>query len=119
MPMQNHQKLNHTSVNITTTAPVAENPETLKLLSLWALRDVNNLSPRQRAVFWIIARGYTVKEAADQLHITTATATTHASRLRPVLRDHLRSQDHASLVHFANRLWAFVQAFGLGNQLKT
>jgi DNA-binding NarL/FixJ family response regulator len=54
--------------------------------------EPDNLSPREREVLELLARGYLYKEIADALHISVPTVNTHIRRIYEKLQVHSRSQ---------------------------
>jgi DNA-binding NarL/FixJ family response regulator len=64
--------------------------------------DTENLSPREREVLELLARGYLYKEIADSLHISIPTVNTHIRRIYEKLHVRSRSQAIAKLTHIPN-----------------
>jgi DNA-binding NarL/FixJ family response regulator len=64
--------------------------------------ETNNLSPREREVLELLARGYLYKEIADLLHISVPTVNTHIRRIYEKLHVRSRSQAVARFAHFPN-----------------
>jgi len=62
----------------------------------------DNLSPREREVLELLARGYLYKEIADQLHISVPTVNTHIRRIYEKLHVRSRSQAVARFTHVPN-----------------
>jgi DNA-binding NarL/FixJ family response regulator len=62
----------------------------------------DNLSPREREVLELLARGYLYKEIADQLHISVPTVNTHIRRIYEKLHVRSRSQAVAKFTHIPN-----------------
>ena len=62
----------------------------------------DNLSPREREVLELLARGYLYKEIADQLHISVPTVNTHIRRIYEKLHVRSRSQAVARFTHIPN-----------------
>ena len=54
--------------------------------------EVDSLTPREKEVLRLLARGYTYKEIAEELFISVKTVETHASN---VLRKTQQSNRHA------------------------
>ena len=61
--------------------------------------DPESLSPREREVLELLARGYLYKEIADSLHISMATVNTHTRRIYEKLHVRSRSQAVARFTH--------------------
>jgi DNA-binding NarL/FixJ family response regulator len=61
-----------------------------------------NLSPREREVLELLARGYLYKEIADSLHISVPTVNTHIRRIYEKLHVRSRSQAVAKFTHIPN-----------------
>jgi DNA-binding NarL/FixJ family response regulator len=61
-----------------------------------------SLSPREREVLELLARGYLYKEIADLLHISMATVNTHTRRIYEKLHVCSRSQAVATFTHIPN-----------------
>ena len=61
--------------------------------------EPDNLSPREREVLELLARGYLYKEIADALHISVPTVNTHIRRIYEKLHVRSRSQAVAKFVH--------------------
>jgi DNA-binding NarL/FixJ family response regulator len=59
----------------------------------------DNLSPREREVLELLARGYLYKEIADSLHISVPTVNTHIRRIYEKLHVRSRSQAVAKFTH--------------------
>jgi PAS domain S-box-containing protein len=64
-----------------------------------AVRGDNRLTPRQREILHLIARGYATREIATQLHVSVKTVESHRAQLMQRLNIH----DVASLTRFAIR----------------
>jgi DNA-binding NarL/FixJ family response regulator len=62
--------------------------------------NVENLSPREREVLELLARGYLYKEIADALHISKPTVNSFIRRIYEKLHVCSRSQAVAKLTHF-------------------
>jgi DNA-binding NarL/FixJ family response regulator len=62
----------------------------------------DNLSPREREVLELLARGYLYKEIADLLHISVPTVNTHIRRIYEKLHVRSRSQAVAKFTHIPN-----------------
>jgi DNA-binding NarL/FixJ family response regulator len=77
--------------------------------------DPDNLSPREREVLELAARGYLYKEIAESLHISVTTVRTHISRIFEKLHVRSRSQAVAKFTTFPISLfrnkgrWRFFQ----------
>jgi DNA-binding NarL/FixJ family response regulator len=61
-----------------------------------------NLSPREREVLELLARGFLYKEIADSLHISGPTVNTHIRRIYEKLHVRSRSQAVAKFTHIPN-----------------
>ena len=61
--------------------------------------ETENLSPREREVLELLARGYLYKEIADALHISVPTVNTHIRRIYEKLHVRSRFQAVAKLTH--------------------
>lgn len=61
--------------------------------------DTDNLSPREREVLELLARGYLYKEIVDLLHISVSTVNTHVRRIYEKLHVRSRSQAVAKFTH--------------------
>jgi DNA-binding CsgD family transcriptional regulator len=61
-----------------------------------------NLSPREREVLELLARGYLYKEIAEALHISVPTVNTHTRRIYEKLHVRSRSQAIAKFTHIPN-----------------
>ncbi len=61
-----------------------------------------NLSPREREVLELLARGYLYKEIAEALHISGPTVNTHIRRIYEKLHVRSRSQAVAKFTHIPN-----------------
>ena len=61
-----------------------------------------NLSPREREVLELLARGYLYKEIAEALHISGPTVNTHIRRIYEKLHVRSRSQAVARFTHIPN-----------------
>jgi DNA-binding NarL/FixJ family response regulator len=61
-----------------------------------------DLSPREREVLELLARGYLYKEIAEALHISVATVNTHIRRIYEKLHVRSRSQAVARFTHIPN-----------------
>jgi DNA-binding NarL/FixJ family response regulator len=64
--------------------------------------DAQDLSPREREVLELLARGYLYKEIADSLHISGPTVNTHIRRIYEKLHVRSRSQAIAKFTHIPN-----------------
>jgi DNA-binding NarL/FixJ family response regulator len=64
--------------------------------------EPDNLSPREREVLELLARGYLYKEIADLLHISVPTVNTHIRRIYEKLHVRSRSQAIARFMHIPN-----------------
>jgi DNA-binding NarL/FixJ family response regulator len=64
--------------------------------------ETENLSPREREVLELLARGYLYKEIADSLHISVPTVNTHIRRIYEKLHVRSRSQAVAKFTHVPN-----------------
>ena len=64
--------------------------------------EPDNLSPREREVLELLARGYLYKEIADSLHISVPTVNTHIRRIYEKLHVRSRSQAVAKYTHIPN-----------------
>jgi DNA-binding NarL/FixJ family response regulator len=64
--------------------------------------ETENLSPREREVLELLARGYLYKEIADSLHISVPTVNTHVRRIYEKLHVRSRSQAIAKFTHIPN-----------------
>ena len=62
----------------------------------------DNLSPREREVLELLARGYLYKEIAEALHISVPTVNTHIRRIYEKLHVRSRSQAVAKFTHIPN-----------------
>lgn len=61
--------------------------------------DSDSLSPREREVLELLARGYLYKEIAESLHISVPTVNTHIRRIYEKLHVRSRSQAIAKFTH--------------------
>jgi DNA-binding NarL/FixJ family response regulator len=68
-----------------------------------ATADTDNLSPREREVLELLARGHLYKEIAELLQISIPTVNTHIRRIYEKLHVHSRSQAIAKFTHVPNR----------------
>jgi DNA-binding NarL/FixJ family response regulator len=64
--------------------------------------EPDNLSPREREVLELLARGYLYKEIAEALHISVPTVNTHIRRIYEKLHVRSRSQAVAKFTHIPN-----------------
>ena len=64
--------------------------------------EPDNLSPREREVLELVARGHLYKEIADSLRISVTTVSTHISRIFEKLHVRSRSQAVAKFTHIPN-----------------
>ena len=64
--------------------------------------DSDSLSPREREVLELLARGYLYKEIAESLHISVPTVNTHIRRIYEKLHVRSRSQAVAKFTHIPN-----------------
>jgi len=64
--------------------------------------DADNLSPREREVLELLARGFLYKEIGDLLHISIPTVNTHIRRIYEKLHVRSRSQAIAKFTHIPN-----------------
>jgi DNA-binding NarL/FixJ family response regulator len=64
--------------------------------------ESENLSPREREVLELLARGYLYKEISEALHITVPTVNTHIRRIYEKLHVRSRSQAVAKFTHIPN-----------------
>jgi len=64
--------------------------------------EPDNLSPREREVLELLARGYLYKEIAEALHISVPTVNTHIRRIYEKLHVRSRSQAIARFTHIPN-----------------
>lgn len=64
--------------------------------------EPENLSPREREVLELLARGYLYKEIADTLQISVPTVNTHIRRIYEKLHVRSRSQAVAKFAHIPN-----------------
>jgi DNA-binding NarL/FixJ family response regulator len=64
--------------------------------------EPDNLSPREREVLELLARGFLYKEIAEQLHISVPTVNTHIRRIYEKLHVRSRSQAVARFTHIPN-----------------
>ena len=62
--------------------------------------DTDNLTPREREVLELAARGYLYKEIAELLHVSVATVSTHTYRIFEKLHVRSRSQAVAKVTTF-------------------
>jgi DNA-binding NarL/FixJ family response regulator len=62
-------------------------------------RETDNLSPREREVLELLARGYLYKEITEALHISIPTVNTHVRRIYEKLHVRSRSQAIAKFTH--------------------
>ena len=62
-------------------------------------RETENLSPREREVLELLARGYLYKEITEALHISIPTVNTHIRRIYEKLHVRSRSQAIAKFTH--------------------
>jgi DNA-binding NarL/FixJ family response regulator len=68
--------------------------------------EPDNLSPREREVLELLARGYLYKEIAEALHISVPTVNTHIRRIYEKLHVRSRSQAVAKFTHIPNAVVA-------------
>jgi DNA-binding NarL/FixJ family response regulator len=68
--------------------------------------DVEDLSPREREVLELLARGYLYKEIADSLHISKPTVNSYIRRIYEKLHVRSRSQAVAKYTHFPGAITA-------------
>ena len=61
-----------------------------------------NLSPREREVLELLARGYLYKEIAESLRISVPTVNTHIRRIYEKLHVRSRSQAITKFTHIPN-----------------
>lgn len=64
--------------------------------------ETDNLSPREREVLELLARGYLYKEIVDLLHISVSTVNTHVRRIYEKLHVRSRSQAVAKFTNIPN-----------------
>jgi DNA-binding NarL/FixJ family response regulator len=64
--------------------------------------ETEDLSPREREVLELLARGYLYKEIAEALHISVPTVNTHIRRIYEKLHVRSRSQAVAKFTHVPN-----------------
>jgi len=64
--------------------------------------ETENLSPREREVLELLARGYLYKEISDSLHISVPTVNSHIRRIYEKLHVRSRSQAVAKFTHIPN-----------------
>jgi DNA-binding NarL/FixJ family response regulator len=64
--------------------------------------EPNSLSPREREVLELLARGYLYKEISDSLHICVPTVNSHIRRIYKKLQVRSRSQAVAKFTHIPN-----------------
>jgi DNA-binding NarL/FixJ family response regulator len=64
--------------------------------------ETDNLSPREREVLELLARGYLYKEISEGLHISVPTVNTHIRRIYEKLHVRSRSQAIAKYTHIPN-----------------
>jgi len=64
--------------------------------------EPDTLSPREREVLELLARGFLYKEIADSLHISVPTVNTHIRRIYEKLHVRSRSQAVAKFTHIPN-----------------
>jgi DNA-binding NarL/FixJ family response regulator len=64
--------------------------------------EPDNLSPREREVLELLARGYLYKEIAEALHISVPTVNSHIRRIYEKLHVRSRSQAVAKFTHIPN-----------------
>ena len=64
--------------------------------------ETDNLSPREREVLELLARGYLYKEIAESLHISVPTVNSHIRRIYKKLQVRSRSQAVAKFTHIPN-----------------
>jgi DNA-binding NarL/FixJ family response regulator len=64
--------------------------------------EPDNLSPREREVLELLARGFLYKEIAESLHISVPTVNTHIRRIYEKLHVRSRSQAIAKFTHIPN-----------------
>ncbi|HXI70614.1 MAG TPA: response regulator transcription factor [Verrucomicrobiae bacterium] len=67
-----------------------------------SIAEPDNLSPREREVLELLARGYLYKEIAEALHISVPTVNTHIRRIYEKLHVRSRSQAVAKFTHIPN-----------------
>ncbi len=65
-------------------------------------KEPDNLSPREREVLELLARGYLYKEIADTLHISVPTVNAHIRRIYEKLHVRSRAQAVAKYTHIPN-----------------
>ncbi|MBW8864218.1 MAG: response regulator transcription factor [Verrucomicrobia bacterium] len=68
--------------------------------------ETENLSPREREVLELLARGYLYKEIAEALHISVPTVNTHIRRIYEKLHVRSRSQAVAKFTQIPNAVAA-------------
>ena len=64
--------------------------------------EPHSLSPREREVLELLARGYLYKEIAESLHIALPTVNSHIRRIYEKLHVRSRSQAIAKFTHIPN-----------------
>ncbi len=64
--------------------------------------EPHSLSPREREVLELLARGYLYKEISDSLHISVPTVNSHIRRIYEKLHVRSRSQAVAKFTHIPN-----------------
>ncbi len=74
--------------------------QSFQRLNIVSPADPDNLSPREREVIELVARGYLYKEIAESLRISVATVSTHMSRIFEKLHVRSRSQAVAKFTRF-------------------
>ncbi len=73
--------------------------------------DAEDLSPREREVLELLARGYLYKEIADSLHISGPTVNTYIRRIYEKLHVRSRSQAVAKFTHVPSAIDAGAARF--------
>jgi DNA-binding NarL/FixJ family response regulator len=76
--------------------------QSFQRFSSTSLAEPDNLSPREREVLELLARGYLYKEIAESLHISVPTVNTHIRRIYEKLHVRSRSQAIAKFTHIPN-----------------
>jgi len=76
--------------------------QSFQRFSSTSLAEPDNLSPREREVLELLARGYPYKEIAESLHISVPTVNTHIRRIYEKLHVRSRSQAIAKFTHIPN-----------------
>lgn len=90
--------------NLVALAPSAPSPEIVAERPVLVETPLDRLSPREREVLVLMGQGYTTREIAAQLFLSTKTVETHRLRIKAKLRVNSLPELIRQAVHAANAM---------------